>query len=148
MRSLLRRIRRHGVALSTLPILATALVLALASQAIPARAADSAVVTPLMLKELADIPGKEMLMITVDYPPGAVDPVHRHDAHAFVYVLQGSIVMQVRGGKEVTLVPGQTFYEGPDDVHTVGRNASTTESAKFVVILLKKKGVDVVLPAE
>ena len=85
-------------------------------------------------------------MITVDYPPGAVDPVHRHDAHAFVYVLQGSIVMQVRGGKEVTLVPGQTFYEGPNDVHTVGRNASTTEP--FIVILLKKKGVDVVLPAE
>jgi quercetin dioxygenase-like cupin family protein len=101
-----------------------------------------------MLKELADIPGKEMLMITVDYPPGAVDPVHRHDAHAFIYVLQGSIVMQVRGGKEVTLVPGQTFYEGPNDVHTVGRNASATEPAKFIVILLKKKGVDVVLPAE
>ena len=101
-----------------------------------------------MLKELADIPGKEMLMITVDYPPGAVDPVHRHDAHAFIYVLQGSIVMQVRGGKEVTLVPGQTFYEGSNDVHTVGRNASTTEPAKSIVILLKKKGVDVVLPAE
>jgi quercetin dioxygenase-like cupin family protein len=101
-----------------------------------------------MLKELADIPGKEMLMITVDYPPGAVDPVHRHDAHAFLYVLQGSIVMQVRGGKELTLVPGQTFYEGPNDVHTVGRNASATEPAKFTVILLKKKGVDVVLPAE
>ena len=80
-------------------------------------------------------------MITVDYPPGAVDPVHRHDAHAFVYVLQGSIVMQVRGGKEVTLVPGQTFYEGPNDVHTIGRNASATEPAKFIVILLKKKGV-------
>jgi quercetin dioxygenase-like cupin family protein len=82
-------------------------------------------VTPLMLKELADIPGKEMLMITVDYPPGSVDSVHRHDAHAFIYVLQGSIVMQVRGGKEVTLVPGQTFYEGPNDVHTIGRNAMT-----------------------
>jgi quercetin dioxygenase-like cupin family protein len=101
-----------------------------------------------MLKELADIPGKEMLMITVVFTPGAVDPLHRHDAHAFVYVLQGSIVMQVRGGKEVTLVPGQTFYEGPNDVHTVGRNASTTVPAKFIVILLKKKGVDVVLPAE
>jgi quercetin dioxygenase-like cupin family protein len=68
-----------------------------------------------------------MLMITVDYPPGAVDPVHRHNAHAFVYVLQGSIVMQVRDGKEVSLMPGQTFYEGPSDVHMVGRNASTTE---------------------
>ena len=110
MRPLFRRIKRNGVAMSTLRILGTALVLAFGSQPIQfARAAELAVVTPLMLKELADIPGKEMLMITVDYPPGAVDPVHRHDAHAFVYVLQGSIVMQVRGGKEVTLVPGQTF---------------------------------------
>jgi quercetin dioxygenase-like cupin family protein len=151
--SLFRRSKRNGVTMPTFRILGTALVLAFGSQPIQsarqsARAAESAVVTPLMLKELADIPGKEMLMITVDYPPGAVDPVHRHDAHAFVYVLQGSIVMQVRGGKEVTLVPGQTFYEGPNDVHTVGRNASTTEPAKFIVILLKKKGVDVVLPAE
>src|SRR5262245_37715494 len=141
--------KRNGVAMSTLRILGMTLVLAFSAQPIQsARAAESAVVTALMLKERADIPGKEMLMITVDYPPGAVDPVHRHDAHAFVYVLQGSIVMQVRGGKEVTLVPGQTFYEGPNDVHTVGRNASTTEPAKFIVILLKKKGADVVLPAE
>src|SRR5262249_8934023 len=149
MRSLFRRFRRNGVAMSILHILGTALVLAFGLQLIQsARAAESAVVTPLMLKELADIPGKEMLMIAVDYPPGAEDPVHRHDAHAFIYVLQGSIVMQVRGGKEVTLVPGQTFYEGPNDVHTVGRNASTTEPAKFIVILLKKQGTDVVLPAE
>ena len=113
-----------------------------------ADAAGEPVVTPLMLKDLPDVPGKEMLMLTVDYPPGAVERIHRHDAHAFVYVLEGSIVMQVRGGKEVTLTPGQTFYEGPGDVHTVGRNVSTTKPAKFVVILLKKKGVDVVLPAE
>jgi quercetin dioxygenase-like cupin family protein len=114
-------------------------------------AADSAadpVVTPLMLKDLADIPGKEVLMITVDYPPGGADPVHRHDAHAFVYVLEGSIVMQVRGGEEVTLTPGQTFYEGPSDVHTVGRNASRTEPAKFLVLLLKTEGVEPVLPAQ
>jgi quercetin dioxygenase-like cupin family protein len=113
-----------------------------------AGAAPEPVVTPLMLKGLADVPGREMLMITVDYPPGAVEHVHRHDAHAFVYVLEGSIVMQVRGGKEVTLTPGQTFYEGPGDVHTVGRNVSATKPAKFVVVLLKKKGVDAVLPAE
>ena len=87
-------------------------------------------------------------MITVDYPPGAVESTHRHDAYAFVYVLEGSIVEQVRGGKEVTLTPGQTFYEGPNDVHTVGRNASTTKPAKFVVVLLKRKGVAAVLPAE
>jgi quercetin dioxygenase-like cupin family protein len=114
-------------------------------------AADSAadpVVTPLMLKDLPDIAGKEVLMITVDYPPGGADPVHRHDAHAFVFVLKGSIVMQVRGGKEVTLTPGQTFYEGPSDVHTVGRNASRTEPAKFLVLLLKTEGVEPVLPAQ
>jgi quercetin dioxygenase-like cupin family protein len=113
-----------------------------------AEAAGEPVVTPLMLKDLADMPGKEMLMITVDYPPEAVERIHRHDAHAFVYVLEGSIVMQLRGDKEVTLTPGQTFYEGPGDVHTVGRNVSTTKPAKFIVILLKKKGVDAVLPAE
>jgi quercetin dioxygenase-like cupin family protein len=145
MRALFRRIKR----ISTLGILGTALFLAFGSQPIQsARAAESAIVTPLMQKDLPDVAGKEMLMITVEYPPGSVDPIHRHDAYAFVYVLQGSIVMQVRGGKEVTLGPGQTFYEGPNDVHTVGRNASTTEPAKFIVVLLKKKGVDVVLPAE
>jgi quercetin dioxygenase-like cupin family protein len=104
------------------------------------------VVTPLMLKALDDIPGREVLVISVDFPPGAVDPIHRHDAHAFVYVLEGSIVMQVKGAPEVTLTPGQTFYEGPDDLHIVGRNASQTKPAKFVVVLVKKKGVDPVLP--
>jgi quercetin dioxygenase-like cupin family protein len=136
--------------MSSLRILGTALVLAGSAQLMPpARAAPpQPVVTPVMLKELPDEPGREMLMITVDYPPGAVETIHRHDAHAFVYVLEGSIVEQVRGGKEVTLTPGQTFYEGPDDVHTIGRNASTTKPAKFVVVLLKKKGVDAVLRAE
>jgi quercetin dioxygenase-like cupin family protein len=149
MRPLFRTIKCNVVPMSPLRFIGMALVLALGSLPISSvRAADSAAVTPLMLKELTDIPGKEMLMITVDYPPGAVDPVHRHDAHAFIYVLQGSIVMRVRGGKEVTLGPGQSFYEGPNDVHTVGRNASTTEPAKFIVVLLKRKGVDVVLPAE
>ena len=87
-------------------------------------------------------------MLTVVYPPGAVEHVHRHDAYAFVYVLEGSIIEGVKGGKEVTLTPGQTFYEGPDDVHTVGRNASKTEPAKCVVVLVKKKGVDAVLPVK
>ena len=103
-------------------------------------------VTELFSKELTDFPGKEGLMITVEYPPGSVDPIHRHNAHAFVYVLEGSIVMQVRGGKEVTLTPGQTFYEGPNDVHVVGRNASQTKPAKFVVFLLKEKGAPVFIP--
>jgi quercetin dioxygenase-like cupin family protein len=104
-------------------------------------------VTPLFSKDLTDFPGKEGLMITVEYPPGGSDPIHRHNAHAFVYVLEGSIVMQVRGGKEVTLTPGQTFYEGPSDVHVVGRNASQTKPAKFVVFLVKDKGAPVLVPA-
>ena len=104
-------------------------------------------VTPLLSKDFTDLPGKEGLMITVEYPPGSSDPIHRHNAHAFVYVLEGSIVMQVRGGKEVTLRPGQTFYEGPSDVHVVGRNASQTKPAKFVVFLVKDKGAPVLVPA-
>src|SRR5260370_14572730 len=103
-------------------------------------------VTPLLSKNLTDFPGKEGLMITVEYPPGGSDAIHRHNAHAFVYVLEGSIAMQVRGGKEVTLTPGQTFYEGPSDVHVVGRNASQTKPAKFVVFLVKDKSAPVLVP--
>jgi len=110
--------------------------------------AQDAQVTTVMSKDLADFPGKEGLMITVVYPPGASDPIHRHNAHAFVYVLEGSIVMQVKGGKEVTLTPGQSFYEGPNDIHTVGRNASTTEPAKFVVVLVKNKDAPVLIPVK
>ena len=101
-----------------------------------------------MSKKLREFPGKEGLMITVEYPPGGSDPVHRHDAHAFVYVLEGSIVMQLKGGEEVTLTPGQTFYEGPDDVHVVGRNASSTKPAKFLVFLVKNKGAPVLVPVQ
>lgn len=102
----------------------------------------------LMTKALSDYPGREAVMLTVEYPPGGADPVHRHDAHAFVYVLEGSIVMGVRGGKTVTLTPGQTFYEGPNDIHTVGRNASLTEPARFVVVLLKKRGKPILTPVQ
>ena len=108
--------------------------------------AQQAAVTPLMTKELADIPGKEALMITVVYPPGGSDPVHRHNADAFVYVLEGSVVMQLKGGKPVTLTPGQTFYEGPDDVHVVGRSASSTRPAKLLVLLVKNKGAPALVP--
>ena len=111
-------------------------------------AAQEPTVTPLTAKALADIPGKEVLMITVEYAPGGADPVHRHNANAFVYVLEGSVVMQVRGGAPVTLGPGQTFYEGPGDVHVVGRNASSTRPAKFVVFLLKDVGKPPVVPAQ
>src|SRR5215469_15935293 len=103
-------------------------------------------VTPIMSKDLPNLPGKEGLMLFVEYPPGSSDPIHRHNANAFVYVLEGSIVMQVRGGQEVTLTAGQTFYEGPDDVHVVGRNATQTKPAKFVVVLVKDKGAPAVVP--
>jgi quercetin dioxygenase-like cupin family protein len=124
------------------------LILALACLMSGTLVAQEAKVTELMSKDLTEFPGKEGLMITVEYPPGSVDPIHRHNAHAFVYVLEGSIVMQVRGGKEVTLAPGQTFYEGPDDVHVVGRNASKTKPAKFVVFFVKEKGAPVLVPAK
>src|ERR1700710_2772174 len=99
-----------------------------------------------MSKDLPENPGREALMITVEHAPGGSSASHQHNAHAFVYVLEGSVVMQVKGGKEVTLTPGQSFYEGPSDIHTVGRNASTTKPAKFIVVLLKDKGAPVLLP--
>jgi quercetin dioxygenase-like cupin family protein len=105
-------------------------------------------VTSLRSADLTGIPGKEALMITVEYPPGWSDPIHRHNAQTFVYVLEGAVVMQVKGGKAVTLTPGQTFYEGSDDVHTVGRNASTTQPAKFLVFFVKNKGAPVLVPVK
>jgi len=108
--------------------------------------AQEAKVTPLMSKDLTELPGKEVLLIKAEYPPGGSDPIHRHNAQTFVYVLEGSIVLQVKGGKEVTLTPGQTFYEAPDDVHLVSRNASSTKPAKFIVFLVKDKGAPVLLP--
>lgn len=130
--------------MSYLRILGAALVLAGSALLTPlarAQTAPQPIVAPVMQKDLADMPGREMLMLSVEYPPGAVEHIHRHDAYAFVYVLEGTIVEGVRGGKEVTLTPGQTFYEGPNDVHAVGRNASTTKPAKFVVVMVKKKVV-------
>ena len=109
-------------------------------------AADPITVTELMTKALANVPGKEATMIVVDYAPGAADPIHRHNASAFLYVLQGSVVMQMKGEKEVTLHPGQTFYEDPPGVHLVGRNASDTKPAKFLVFLIKAKGAPILVP--
>jgi quercetin dioxygenase-like cupin family protein len=112
--------------------------------AVPA-AAD---VKELFAIDLPDAPGKEGRMVEVSYPPGVQDVVHRHDAHAFVYVLEGTIIMQLKGQPAVTLSAGQTFYEGPSDVHIVGRNASTTAPARFVVVLLKAKGAPILTPVQ
>ena len=121
--------------------------LLLSLMASPVMAQQPDVVT-VMSKELTDIPGKEVVMITVEFPPGGSDPVHRHNAHGFIYVLEGSVVMQVKGGKEVTLMPGQSFYEGPEDVHAVGRNASTTRPAKLLAVLVKGKGAPLLVPVK
>jgi len=104
-------------------------------------------ITMLITKDLAGSPGEQVLMYTVDFPPAFSSPIHRHNAQVSVYVLEGSVVMQVRGGKEVTIGPGQTFYEDPSDIHVVSRNASSTESAKFLVCLINKKGAALVIPA-
>jgi len=105
-------------------------------------------VTSLMSKELPESPGREALMITVEHAPGGSSAIHRHNAHAFVYVLEGSVVMQLKGGQQVTLTPGQSFYEGPDDVHVIDQNASSTQPAKFLVVLIKDKGAPAVVPVQ
>jgi len=125
-----------------LAVLGATAVTLTAQQPVP----QQAKVTPLMSKDLTDMRGKEGLIIMVEYPPGSSDPIHRHNAHAFVYVLEGSVVMQLKGGKKATLKPGEAFYEGPDDVHVVGRNASSNKPAKFIVVLLKEKGAPILVP--
>lgn len=122
------------------------LLLVLASLLGVSAFAQEAKVTPLLSRELKEFPGKEGLLILVDSPPGGSDPIHRHNAEAFVYVLEGSVVMQVKGGKQVTLTPGQTFHESPDDVHLVSRNASSSKPARFLVFLVKDKGAPVLVP--
>lgn len=124
----------------------TRIIWVLACLAIGPLVAQEPKVTDVLSRDLTGFPGKEGLMITVEYGPGGSDPIHRHDAHAFVYVLEGSVVMQVKGGKEMTLTPGQSFYEGPDDVHVVGRNASKTKPAKILVFLVKDKGAPILVP--
>lgn len=149
MKPLTRAVQRIGVDQEKGHLMRfTKIVLALACVMPGMLVGQEAKVTPLLSKDLTNLPGKEGLMISVEYPPGSSDPIHRHFAHAFVYVLEGSIVMQVRGGKETTLTPGQTFYEGPNDVHVVGRNASKTKPARFIVFLVKDKGAAVLVPAK
>lgn len=127
-----------------LPLLCAGLVMAQDKAA----SAPPPTVNTVMVQALPEYPAKEVLMITVEYPPGGADPVHRHDAHGFIYVLEGSVVMGVKGGKEVTLIPGQSFHEGPKDLHTVGRNASQEKPAKFLVFLLKDVNKPPVIPVD
>jgi quercetin dioxygenase-like cupin family protein len=131
--------------MKTKAVVGLGLALALAGGTL---AAQDITVRSLLSKDLDGAPGRELSLITVEYPPGGSDPVHTHDAQAVVYVLEGSIVMQVKGGAPVTLNPGETFYEGPDDVHIVGRNASRTAPARFVVFLVKHKNKPILTPVQ
>ncbi len=147
---LIRERRTKTVTASARRVLATSLgllLLTLVLVPVPATAQQPEVES-LMTKDLPEMPGKEVTMITVVYPPGGSDPVHRHDAHGFVYVLEGEVIMQVKGGEEVTLKPGQTYYESPADVHVVGRNASKTKPAKMLVLLVKGKGAPILTPVQ
>jgi quercetin dioxygenase-like cupin family protein len=136
-----------GRRLSAKPMLAMAFLIASTMTIISPLMAQETII-PLMSHALAEVSGKEVLMYTVDFPPGFSSPVHRHNAQVSVYVLDGSVVMQVKGGKEITLRPGQSFYEGPNDIHVVSRNASSTKSAKFLVFLIHKKGAPLVILAK
>jgi quercetin dioxygenase-like cupin family protein len=107
---------------------------------------SGAKVTSLMQKALPDYPGKEGVVARVEFPPGHVDGAHRHDAHVFVYVLEGTVEMQVEGGKPVMLNAGDTFYENPQDVHPIGRNVSNTKSAKLIVFFVKNQNAPLALP--
>jgi quercetin dioxygenase-like cupin family protein len=113
----------------------------------PSRAQE-AKVNPLLAKDLLGVAGKEAVMLTVEYPPGGSSNKHRHNAHTFVYVLEGAVIMQAGDGKPVTLGPGQTFYESPDDVHTVSKNASSSQPAKFLVFFVKDKGAPSTVPVK
>ena len=124
----------------------SALVGMLCLLAVPATAED-AKINLLMTKDLAGLAGKEGTMLTVEYAPGGSSDKHKHNAPTFVYVLEGSIVMQVEGGEAVTLGPGQTFYESPDDIHAVSKNASDSQPAKFLVFFVKEKGAPLLVPA-
>ncbi|MGH8176980.1 MAG: cupin domain-containing protein [Steroidobacter sp.] len=128
---------------------AVAATLAAASNAAeqPART-STALVKPLLTLALPDVQGKEVMMLTVEYPPGVASGAHRHNANTFVYVLEGSVIMQVEGGQQMTLAPGETFYETPTDIHSVSRNASATERAKFLVFFIKDQGAPTTLPAK
>jgi quercetin dioxygenase-like cupin family protein len=134
------------VIMNVRPLLVSLVVAGLACGV--AQSSSDTQVKQLFVKPLADLPGKEALMLEVNYPPGGKDEIHRHDAHAFVYVLEGTIRMQLKGQPEKTLKVGEVYYEGPNDIHLVGRNASTTEPARFVVVLIKKEGAPVLTPVK
>ena len=118
----------------------------LAAVAAGTPAPRTADVQQLIDKDLIGVPGKELLMLTVEYLPGGASMPHRHDSQVFVYVLKGELTMQVAGSPAVTLGPGQTFYESPTDVHLVSANASKVAPAEILVFIVKDKNAPVSTP--
>src|SRR5690606_19040314 len=137
----------RNTAMSHTRMLAALLCLACTTAVAAPPSAPAPIVTEVLRQDLPDMPGKDALMLLVAYRPGAVDPVHRPDAHGLIYVLEGKVVMGVRGGRETTLRPGQAFHEGPEGVHTAGRNASATEPARFLAVRIKHEGTPAGAPA-
>jgi quercetin dioxygenase-like cupin family protein len=138
----------HGTKMAFGPALGGAAWLLAMGLASSASTPQNATVTPLRAMGLSHDESRELSMITVEYPPGGTTPAHTHHAQALLYVLEGSIVMQVKGGAPVTLSQGQTWYEGPDDVHVVSRNASDSAPAKYVVFMVKDKGAPILTPVK
>jgi quercetin dioxygenase-like cupin family protein len=125
----------------------TALIVVAGLAAAAVLAADRPVTSPLRSQPLEGIPNKVADMLTVEYAPGQSSPPHRHNANVLVYVLEGALVMGVKGKEPVTVSAGQTFYESPADIHEISRNASTTERARFLVVLIHDQGASTMLPA-
>jgi len=94
----------------------------------------------LMVKELPDLAGKEALVRANTYPPGSSNPPHRHDAHVFLHILEGQLIVQLKGGQPVTLNAGDTYYEAPSDIHVMSRNPSATVPVKALIFMVKDKG--------
>ena len=122
------------------------MVLLAVGAAIPALAQTSTV-NSLFQTDVDDVSNQEIVVLEVRYPPGVKSASHRHNAHTVVYVLEGTVIMQVAGGERKTLTAGQVFYENPNDIHSVSMNASDTEPARILVYFLKEKGAPVTQPA-
>jgi quercetin dioxygenase-like cupin family protein len=136
----------RALLLTTIPVLWLALNCA-AGTALADEAKPEEIVARLLTQPLPDMPGKEIVMLTVEYVPGGASLPHRHDAHVFVYVLEGEFRTQIAGHDPVTLKAGQVFYESPQDIHQTSANASQTKAARILVFALKDKNKPLTRPA-
>jgi peroxiredoxin/quercetin dioxygenase-like cupin family protein len=104
--------------------------------------------TVLLTDPLPQLDDKEVVMLTVDVPPGGSSPPHRHNGYVYVYVLEGAMVMKTREGPETTVTAGQHFVERPQDLHMISRNPSATAPARFLVVMIKDAGAPISVAAD